>query len=101
MNTNEHKFGDSLPAQSEFLLYQTEDGQSRIEVRLENETVWLSQVRMCALFDKNKRTISEHIRNIFREGELQEEQVVRKFRTTAGQIKQLGKAKNSEGRKNG
>jgi hypothetical protein len=50
---------------------------------MENETVWLSQAQMCELFDKNKRTISEHIRNIFSEGELQEEQVVRKFRTTA------------------
>ena len=49
-----------------------------------NETVYLSHVQMCELFDKNKRTISEHIRNIFREGELQEEQVVWKFRITAG-----------------
>jgi len=50
---------------------------------MEKETVWLTQAQMCELFDKNKRTISEHIRNIFSEGELQEEQVVRNFRTTA------------------
>jgi hypothetical protein len=70
-------------AKTEFLLYRTEDGKVRIETRMENETVWLTQAQMCELFDKNKRTISEHIRNIFSEGELQEEQVVRKFRTTA------------------
>ncbi|MFC1532262.1 virulence RhuM family protein [Thermodesulfobacteriota bacterium] len=75
---------DNLPAKStEFLLYQTEDGQTRIDVILVNETVWLSQAQMCELFDKDRRTISEHIRNIFKEGELREESVVRKFRTTA------------------
>jgi hypothetical protein len=68
---------------SEILLYQTEDGRTRIDVRLEDETVWLNQAQLCELFDKNKRTISEHIRNIFKEGELQEISVVRKFRTTA------------------
>jgi len=71
------------PGRSELLIYQTEDGKTRIEVRLENETVWLNQSQLCELFDKNKRTISEHIRNIFRDGELQENSVVRKFRTTA------------------
>ena len=59
------------------------NGSVRIETRMENETVWLTQAQMCKLFDKNKRTISEHIRNIFSEGELREAQVVRKFRTTA------------------
>ena len=68
---------------SEILIYQTEDGRTRIDVRLEDETVWLSQAQLCELFDKNKRTISEHIRNIFKERELQEISVVRKFRTTA------------------
>ena len=74
---------NNLPTRTEFLLYQTDDGNIRIETRMENETVWLTQAQMCELFDKNKRTISEHIRNIFNEGELQEAQVVRKFRTTA------------------
>lgn len=54
-----------------------------LEVRLREETVWLSQAQMCKLFDKNKRTISEHIQNIFKEKELCEPSVVRKFRTTA------------------
>jgi hypothetical protein len=74
---------NNLPTKTEFLLYTTNDGNIRIETRMENETVWLTQAQMCELFDKNKRTISEHIRNIFSEGELQEAQVVRKFRTTA------------------
>jgi len=74
---------NNLPTKTEFLLYRTDDGNIRIETRMENETVWLTQAQMCELFDKNKRTISEHIRNIFSEGELREEQVVRKFRTTA------------------
>lgn len=68
---------------SSLILYQTEDGQTRIEVRLLDDTVWLSQAQMSELFDKDKRTISEHIQNIFHEGELLEKAVVRKFRTTA------------------
>ena len=75
---------NNLPEKrSEILLYQTEDGRTRIDVRLEDETVWLNQAQLCELFDKIKRTISEHIRNIFIEGELQEISVVRKFRTSA------------------
>lgn len=57
--------------------------KSGLQVQLRNETAWLSQAQMCELFDKNKRTISEHIRNIFKENELTETSVVRKFRTTA------------------
>jgi hypothetical protein len=68
---------------SEILIYQTEDGRTRIQVRLEDETVWLSQKMMAELFQKDVRTINEHIRNIFREGELIPEPVIRKFRITA------------------
>lgn len=68
---------------SSLILYQTQDGSTRIEVRLLDETVWLSQAQLCELFDKDKRTISEHIHNIFTEKELKENSVVRKFRTTA------------------
>ena len=71
------------PEPAEILLYQTEDGQTRLEVRLQEETVWLTQKRMAELFRKNVRTINEHIRNIFAEGELVPESVVRKFRITA------------------
>lgn len=67
----------------QIVIYQSEDGKAQIDVQLEQETVWLSQAQMVELFDRNKRTISEHIGNIFKEGELQEDSVVRKFRTTA------------------
>ena len=67
---------------SEILLYQDRDGVIKVDVRLEDETVWLSQAQMAQLFGKDKRTISEHIGNIFKEGELDENVVVRKFRIT-------------------
>jgi hypothetical protein len=68
---------------SEFILYQTEDGRTRIQCRFENETIWLLQKLMADLFKKDVRTINEHIQNIFAEGELAEESVIRKFRITA------------------
>lgn len=68
---------------SEFLLYQSEDGTIKINVRLEDNTVWLTQSDMVELFQSSKSNISEHIKHIFDEGELREESVVRKFRTTA------------------
>lgn len=74
---------DSSLGDSSLILYQTEDGQTRVEVRLLDETVWLTQAQMAELFSKDKRTISEHIQNIFKEGELPENAVIRKFRTTA------------------
>ena len=74
---------ESPPTDSSLLLYQTEDGQTRIEVRLQDETVWLTQPQMSELFDKDRRTISEHIHNIFTEKELEENSVCRKFRHTA------------------
>ena len=55
---------------SELLLYQTEDGQTKIDVRLEEETVWLSQIQMSELFQKERSVITKHINNIFKEGEL-------------------------------
>ncbi len=67
----------------EILIYQNSEGNIKIEVRLEEETVWLSQAQLCDLFQKSKATISEHIKNIFEEGELNENAVVRNFRTTA------------------
>ncbi|MBZ0242345.1 MAG: virulence RhuM family protein [Bacteroidales bacterium] len=66
---------------SEILLYQNPDGNIKIDVRLENETVWLTQAQMASLFGKDKRTVSEHIGNVFKEGELDKSSTVRKFRT--------------------
>lgn len=68
---------------SQFLVYEANDGKIKIDVILEKETVWLNQNQIAQLFGKDKRTVSEHIRNIFKEGELIENSVVRNFRTTA------------------
>ena len=68
---------------SNILLYQTEDGRTRLEVHLEDETVWITQADMMELFQSSKSNISEHINHIFDEGELDKDSVVRKFRTTA------------------
>ena len=66
----------------QILLYQTPDGESRIEVRLEGETVWLNLEQMAELFQRNKSTISRHIKNVFEEGKLNREVVVAKYATT-------------------
>ncbi|MBE6323975.1 MAG: cell filamentation protein Fic [Bacteroidales bacterium] len=66
----------------QILLYQTPDGVSRIEVKLQGETVWLTLDQMAELFQRNKSTISRHIKNVFEEGELQKEVVVANFATT-------------------
>lgn len=68
---------------SEFLIYQAEDGTTQLSVMLENEELWLSQKQLTELFGKAKTTISEHIKHIFEDEELQEDSVVRFFRTTA------------------
>lgn len=65
----------------QILLYQTPDGESRIEVRLQGETVWLSLEQMAELFQRNKSTISRHIKNVFEEGELQPNTTVAFFAT--------------------
>ena len=67
--------------QQKIIIYQEPDGKAAVEVNLAEDTVWLTQAQMQALFDKNKRTISEHINNIFKEGELKRKGTVRKFRT--------------------
>ncbi|NQU55059.1 MAG: hypothetical protein HQ522_21275 [Bacteroidetes bacterium] len=67
---------------SEILLYQTEDGQTKIDVRLEEESVWLSQVQMSELFQKERSLITKHINNIFNEGELEEKLVCANFTHT-------------------
>jgi hypothetical protein len=68
---------------SQIILYQSEDGRTKLDVRLEGQTVWLSQKQLTELFGKAKGTISEHIKHIFEDGELEEDSVVRLYRTTA------------------
>jgi hypothetical protein len=68
---------------SEIILYRTEDGKIKIDVRMEEETVWLSQAQMAELFQTTKQNISLHINNIFAEGELTPDSVVKEYLTTA------------------
>ena len=67
----------------EFIIYQTEDGLTKINVNMQNDTVWLSIDQMAELFQRDKSTISRHIKNIFEEGELVKNSVVANFATTA------------------
>lgn len=67
--------------QDQILIYKTETGQTQIDVRLEEETVWLTQAQMISLFESIKANISEHIKHIFSSGELDDNSTVRKFRT--------------------
>lgn len=72
---------DKENTQGEIVIYQTDDGNTKIDVRFVDETVWLTQAQLAELFQSSKANISEHIKNIYAEGELDEESTVRKFRT--------------------
>ncbi len=79
-----------LPAKkSDFLLYTAADGKIKIEVFVQDETVWLTQKRMAELFSVDVRTISEHLRNIFDSNELEESVTVRKIRTVQNEGKNI------------
>lgn len=73
---------DLTDNKGEVIIYQTDDGLTHIDVRMEDESVWLTQAQLCELFQSSKANVSEHIKHIFEEGELEENSVVRKFRTT-------------------
>ena len=70
------------------IIYTANDGKTKIDVKLEEETLWLTQAQMCELYQTSKSNVSEHIKHIFEEGELNEDSVVRKFRTTAADGKE-------------
>jgi len=74
---------EQTPTKSELILYQTGDGHTHIEVRLQDETVWMSQLAMAELFQSTKQNISLHLKNVFDEGELLERRVVKEYLTTA------------------
>ena len=76
VNMSENIFG-------EIIVYQSDDGLTRVDVRFEGDTVWLTQAQLMALYHSSKSNVSEHIKHIFEDGELSPEAVVRKFRTTA------------------
>ena len=72
----------------QFLVYATEDGRTKLDVRLENETVWLSQQHLAELFQTSKQNVGQHLKNIFKERELSEISVVKNFFTTAADGKE-------------
>jgi hypothetical protein len=80
---NVKDMAEELEKKSEIVLYQTEDGRTQLEVRLENETVWLTQGQMAELFQTTIPNVSMHIRNVFSEGELKPDSVVKESLTTA------------------
>ena len=80
MDNNINSVSDT---KGEVIIYQTDDGLTHIDVKMEDETVWLTQTQLCDLYQTSKSNISEHIKHIFDEGELEENSVVRKFRITA------------------
>ena len=79
---------------SEIILYQAADNKIKLDVRLEEETVWLTQAQIATLFNKGRSTVAEHIKNIFDEGELQEQVVCRNFRHTTQHGAVVGKTPN-------
>ena len=84
--------------ENKIIIYQTEDGQTQIDVRLENETVWLTQAQMAALFQKDRTVITRHINNVFTEGELNKEEVCAKFAHTTRHGAIEGKLQIQDGR---
>lgn len=83
MSFTDTKGFTSKENQGDIVIYQTEDGETKIDVRFVNETVWLSLDQLSVLFERNKSTISRHLKNIFEEGELERDSVVAKIATTA------------------
>ena len=67
--------------ENNIIIYQTEDGQARIDVRLEHDTVWLTQAQMVELFQTTKQNVSLHVGNVFKEGELEQEATVKEYLT--------------------
>jgi hypothetical protein len=73
----------TISDKGKILIYRAKDGEAKLEVNLRDETVWLTQKQMSSLFEKDIRTVNEHITNIFKEKELDKNSVIRKFRITA------------------
>ena len=82
--------------ENKIIIYQTEDGQTQIDVRMENETVWLTQAQMAELFQKDRTVITRHINNVFKEGELEKEEVCAKFAHTTRHGALTGKTQMQE-----
>ena len=88
----------NIKLDNKIIIYKGNDGKPQISVRVENKTVWLSQKQMAELFDKDVRTINEHLGNVFLEGELAENSTIRKFRIVQTEGKrQVGHIEDSPG----
>ena len=90
------KRNQQIMEENKIIIYQTEDGQTQIDVRMENETVWLTQAQMAALFQKDRTVITRHINNVFKEGELEKEQVCVNFAHTTQHGAIAGKTQTQE-----
>jgi hypothetical protein len=86
------KKNETPKKQPDFIIYETDNHIAKVSARLEEETVWLTQAHLVELFQSSKANISEHIKHVFEEGELNENLVVRNFRTTASDGKNYGVA---------
>ena len=76
-----------MNVEDKIIIYQTEDGQTQVDVRMENETVWLTQAQMACLFDKDQSVIARHIANVFKEGELEKESNMQILHNTLSKYK--------------
>ena len=77
---------DTEDSVGEFILYTTDDGNTRVDCRFEDETIWLSQALMAELFNRDVRTINEHLQNLYEEEELKQEATIRNFRIVASGV---------------
>lgn len=87
---------DVMQTPSEFILYQTEDGRTRIQCRFENETIWLSQIQVAELFQTTKQNIAKHLKAIFAEREMKQEAVVNYWLTTVNTSKTIARIATSD-----
>ena len=85
-----------VPSYGKIILYQTDDGNTCIDVKLENDTVWLTQAQMALLFETTKQNISLHVNNLFKEGELEKEEVVKESLTTTQHGAMPGKTQTTK-----
>lgn len=92
---NSEKEDNNVDEHGDIIIYQTEDGLTKIDVSMQDETVWLTQEQMAELFQRDKSTISRHIKNIFAEGELNEKVVVAEFATTSQHGAMEGKTQSN------
>ena len=95
---NEANLPAEQPPEGQFLLYQTEDGQTRIECRFAGETIWLRQSSMAELYQTTKQNVSLHLKNLYEEGELVENRVVKEYLTTGADGKKRKKEDTNETR---